>query len=204
MPDHGPNLPSPILATFAGLSGIAGVLLAGGLAFLQAPPAAAPTASAPAPAPCPLRPEGHLRGRFFGGLDMEVDWSGAGMTCDGMRKPDKSGVRLHFSGNQPGHGPLELVIGINGDIDGIAGAERPANVTVVDGADGRFFSTAGTGRCWARMASAMPQPGQGARRGGTRLEGLVYCVGALPEVGGQSSLTLGDLYFAGLVSPDEE
>jgi hypothetical protein len=81
----------------------------------------------------------------------------------------------------------------------LAGAERPANVTVIDERQDRFFSSAGPGRCWASIDSVTPVARRPGRPAGSRVAGLVYCVGALPSVGDRSSLTLGDLRFAGWV-----
>jgi hypothetical protein len=199
--------PGPLLRISAGLLGTAGVLLTGGLALLQALPATPEMAPERAPGPgqaCAPGAGGFLRGRFFGALDLTADWSGPALTCDGMRKPDGGGVRLFFSGDQPGGGRVSLLIGLEGREDELAGAERPANVTVIDERQGRFFSSAGPGRCWASIDTVTPvDPGPG-RPAGRRVTGLVYCVGALPSVSDRSSLTLSDLQFSGWIAADAD
>jgi hypothetical protein len=196
-------LPQPLLRNAAGLLGAAGVLLTGGLALLQTLPPEPAGGGVPGEA-CALGADGFLRGRFFGALDLTADWSDPSLACDGMRKPDGRGVRLFFSGDQPGGGRVSVLVVLEGRPDELAGAERPANVTVIDERQGRFFSSAGPGRCWASIDSVTPVGPRPGRLAGSRVAGLVYCVGALPSVGDRSSLTLGDLRFAGWVPADAD
>lgn len=201
------TLPSaqPLLRA-AGFLGASGILLIGVLALLQPLPRAAPRAGSPAVDAgqlCTLRPDGYLRGRFFGALDLTAGWSGKGLVCDGMRRPDGAGVRLFFESNQQGGDQVAVLIAVEGRMESLVGAERPANVTVIDRRGGRFFSTGGTGRCWASIKSVTPLPASLAPPAGHRIDGLVYCVGSLPSIGDRSSLTLGEIHFAGRVSRDE-
>jgi hypothetical protein len=152
-----------------------------------------------------MQPDGFLRGRFFGALSLTADWSGAELSCDGMLRPDEGGVRLFFSRVQPrgdrsGGDRLSVLIGIDGRPEDLVGAERPASVTVIDERQGRFYSTGGPGRCWATISSVTVLHRARTGSAGHRIAGLLYCVGALPAIGDRSSLTLGDLYFAGRVA----
>lgn len=191
--------PTTLLTRAAGLLGAAGALLCGALALMQAAPPlpAAEQACAPGAG-------GLFRGRFFGALSLAADWSGPGLACDGMQRPAGDGVRLYFAGGRPGGGQVAVVIGLDGRLEDLAGAERPANVTVIDERNGRFFSSAGPGRCWASIASVTPVAPQPGRPAGSRITGVAYCVGALPSVGDRSSLTLGDLQFSGWVAVNNE
>lgn len=192
----------------ASFIGAAGVLLIGGMALMQSLPPAPPSTNAPTTAasrPCTMQPDGYLRGRFFGALSLMADWSGAKLYCDGMRRPDGGGVRLFFSGVQPGGNPaggdrLSVLIGIDGRLEDLVGAERPANVTVIDERQDRFYSTGGPGRCWATISSVTVLHWSRSANAGYRIAGLVYCVGALPAIADRSSITLGDLSFAGRVA----
>jgi hypothetical protein len=196
-------LPSAPLARPAGLLGAAGVLLTGVLAVTQPlPPQPLPAPEAGAKA-CALYPDGYLRGRFFGALDLTADWSGPGLTCDGMQRPDGQGVRLFFAGERPGGGRVSVLIGLDGRQEDLQGGERAANLTVIDERDGRFFSTAGQQRCWATIDALAPRGRAGNHPAGSRIDGVVYCVGALASVGDHASLTLGDLHFAGWVAADD-
>ena len=190
----------------AGLLGAASVLFIGTVALMQSLPPVAPGAkssTANAGRPCTLQPDGFLRGRLFGALSLSADWSGAVLFCDGMQRPNGEGVRLFFAQEQPGGGRVSVLIGIDGRMEELEGAERPANVTVIDEQSGRFFSTAGPGRCWATINSVTALPLASGYPAGHRIDGLVYCVGALPSIGDRSSLTLSDLKFAGRVTSDQ-
>jgi len=197
------------LSRASGLLGAVGVLLIGAIALTQSLQPAR-LAGAPASAnptnenrPCTLRPAGFLRGRFFGALNLTADWSGSNLYCDGMQRPDGEGVRLFFARDQPGGERVSVLIGIDGRPEDLVGAERPANVTVIDERAGRFFSTGGPGRCWASISAVTALPRASDAHAGYRIDGLVYCLGALPSVGDRSSLTLSELHFAGRVSTDE-
>jgi hypothetical protein len=190
----------------AGFLGAAGVLLIGVLACqLSLPPVVPTTVASPTDGGrrCSLRPDGYLRGRFFGAVNLTADWSGKSLVCDGMRRPDGQGVRLFFASEQQGGGRLSVVIGIDGSPDTLIGAERPANVTVIDERESRFFSTSGAGRCWTIISSVTALTRSRDYPAGHRIDGMLYCLGALPSLGDRTSLTLGDLRFAGRVSADE-
>jgi len=201
---------APDAATLAsrtvGIIGAAGVLLIGALAFQGRLPPASP-AIAPLTGggerPCSLQPGSYLRGRFFGAINLQADWSGEGLVCDGMQKPEGQGVRLFFAGEQQGGGRLSVVIGIDGHPDTLAGTEHPANVTVIDELESRFFSTSGAGRCWTIISSVTPLARSRDHRDGYRINGTLYCLGALPSLSDRTSLTLGDVRFAGQVYTDE-
>jgi hypothetical protein len=195
------------MARVASLLGTSAVLALGALALLQGLPGPTPArgpdgnrvALAGPGQDCDIGLEGFLRGRLFGDLDASLAWTGTGLRCQGMRKPDGQGIRLYFSGPRPDGAPLSVLIGIEGRLEDMVGAERPANITVIDEGTGRFFSSGGPGRCWVRVAAITPLP---ARRAGQRVEGLAFCVGALPSMSDRGSVTLGDLAFAGIVGPD--
>ncbi len=189
-----------------GFLGTAVVLMIGTVTLMQSLPPVVPGGvpiAVDENKPCSLQPEGFLRGRFFGALNLTADWSGATLHCDGMQRPGGDGVRLFFARAQDGGERISVLIGIDGQPADLVGKERPANVTVIDELAGRFFSSGGPGRCWASIASVAPLPRAGATPAGYRIDGLVYCLGALPSVGDSSSLTLSELEFAGRVSADE-
>lgn len=175
------------------------------MAFLQAPasPPPPPAGTAAARQACALGPAGRLEGRFFGALDLEADWSGAALACDGMEKPGGNGLRLYFAGNGPAGTRVAVLVSVAGATATLGPGERPANITVIDEGTGRFFSSAGQDRCFVDIAAVRPVPAGGGRPAGHRVEGLAYCVGALPSVGDRASLTLGELRFAGWAGRDE-
>lgn len=211
---------SPALRQLAGLAGCLGVLLLGAVALTQSPSAMsrassqvfapagdrpAPAAELPAPvrvAPCAMAPSGFVTGRWFGTLDLVVDWTGPELGCEGMLRPDGDGIRLLFSQQRADGSRVVLVLGIDGDPDALPGPERPTNVTVIDEREGRFFSTTGAGRCWTDIQAAGPLEPTGGRGGDWRVTGVLYCAGALPALGDRGSLTLGETRFAGILGRD--
>ena len=161
----------------------------------------------PLPAPNAARPEslvacvgdeikGFLQGQIYGSVETPLDWSGRDFLCDGMPRPGEEGLRLVFARQlEDGTSRLMLVMGLPSVTMDAEAGEIPANVTLIDEPNGRFFGTGGTGRCWADIRE------QTTMRNSVRwLGGELYCAGALPELGGQGSITLSDIRFMGRVS----
>ncbi len=193
------------ISWLSALSGVAGLIATLWLGFqvltlrLQAPaPAPATGGTAALDPPPPLEPchlgdrEGFLAGRMFGSEALEIDWRGDALACAGNARPDGGGLRLFFAGNPAGAPErLVLVLGIGAGIDGLAGRESPVSVTLIDEASSQFFHSAAD-RCFTlvRDVAALGD-------GSYRLEGDLYCVGAIPAVSGAASVTLGDMKYAG-------
>ena len=191
----------------AGLLGAAAAITVATLALLQRPGEPPPAPASGVARPCPLGGAGAFRGRFHGDLDFTADWSGSELACDGRARPDEGGFRLYFSGPGrgvgqgagQGAGQVTVLVGLPGGDAGPATGEQPANVTVIDEQTARFFNSGGPGRCFADVAAVTPVlPAPGLPRG-QRVDGIVYCVDALPSVGDRASLTLGDLRFSGWI-----
>ena len=115
------------------------------------------------------------------------------LECESMRRPDKQGVRLRFSG---GVGPaaLSIIIAIPGLMEGETGKELATNLTVTVEGSGRFFSTAEKESCWTDIASQ--QLIADARY---TVAGEVYCISPLGAVNGDGSVTVTELFFEGTV-----
>jgi hypothetical protein len=173
---------------FSRLSGAAGaaiVLLTGWMALSVAVPEPAAPAQGCA---------GHVHGKVFGALDMELDWSGSKLDCAGMGRPDGKGMRLYFAWD-PGDGErLVLVVGVDDITTSLTGLEKAANVTFIDERSGHFYSSGGSGRCWTDIVrlAALPAAGRGQQ-----LRGRLYCAAALPALNDHSALTLGDVHWYG-------
>ena len=120
------------------------------------------------------------------------------MACDGMPKPEGSGIRLafreHIDPNKPG---LSFVIGIDGATLGQPFAELAANVTLNDQTGGRFYGTQGQEQCWASTTELVEL--RGTTEPTWRINGILYCAGALPAATGTGSVTLVELEFSGQV-----
>jgi hypothetical protein len=186
----------------AGVAGVAASLWLGYLVMRIEPPlrpSASSLPSAPVLEPCTMTPDGYLRGRLRGSTDIVVDWSGPSLACAGNARPGGAGLRLFFAGRTgAGEDRLVLVIGLDADITGLAGRELPASVTLIDEASSQFFHTSG-GRCFTSVDSVAPLA---AGSYTYRVEGRLYCAGAIAAVAGERSVTLGDIAYAGRLALD--
>jgi hypothetical protein len=191
---------------FTAVAGLAASLWLGYLALSLPLPAPVPQQArglAPAPAldPCLMDRDGYWRGRIFGATTLEIDWAGAALGCAGNARPDGRGLRLFFAGGRAaGAERLLLVIGIESDLESLAGSEHPVSVTLVDEASDQFFHGAKE-RCFARIDEVAPLAD--APRS-YRVEGEVYCAGAIAAVNSRDSVTLGDTRFAGRLTLEAE
>jgi hypothetical protein len=159
-----------------------------------------------APAPltlnlCSRESDGFLSGRMYGALDLNIDWQGANMTCEGMLRPDGNGIRLLFASKEGRKARLVFVIGVDGRIDQLTRKERVANITIIDEIDGRFFSTSGIDRCWTMIHKVEKIVGE--RFPAFQIDGDVYCAGGLPSLSDRGTVTLGDFRFSGRLALDE-
>jgi len=184
-------VPEQITRTF----GVACILLLGWL-LITTPPGPAPGSQQIAGRtpqdlpPCLLDRTGYLRGGLYGAIRADIDWRGTDLLCDGMMRPEDSGIRLVFTTADAGG--TVLLLGIDEIRPGATGTDFPTNITIIDGASGTFFSTPGKDRCWTTIQSNVQ-----LRGGNWRVEGELYCVSAIPAVSVPGAVTLGDFSFAG-------
>jgi hypothetical protein len=169
-------------------------------------PGAVPSGSFATPkdiTPCLMKTAGYLSGRLYGAIDMEIDWRGPKMDCDGMTRPDNNGIRLFFGASPSGDGNrLIFVLGIDGAIDELRGKEAKTNITIIDERTGSFFGTAGKDRCWTTIRSAELLPGRSRKL--YQVDGDLYCAGALPSLTDNGSVTLGDFRYSGRLAIDDD
>lgn len=148
----------------------------------------------PALVSCLMAEPGYWRGRFFGAATFDFKWSGEELECAGHARPDGGGLRLFFAGHPDGrHERLLLVLGIAAPVAALPGREHEASVTLIDEATSRFFH-ARAGRCFTRITDIRTL---GGKPDSWRIEGELYCTGAIASVAGPGALTLDDMRFAG-------
>ena len=143
---------------------------------------------------CQVPEDGYLAGELFGALNATLDWQGGQMECGGMLRPENAGIRLVFAAPRQ-DARLLILIGIDGLPADLPGAEHVANVTVIDEAAKRFFSTGGTERCWSTVNAVAAVDGTEARW--LQISGSLYCAGSLPSLSDNSFVTLGELRYSG-------
>lgn len=158
-----------------------------------------PTASAlETPAQPGCGPDGSLVAELYGGLRASLAWDAGELECEGMPRPDGKGARLRFSGPAGEDAArLALILGLPDLERGRTGSELPTNVTMIEEDEGRFFSNRDLSNCWTDVHEQTPAGD--AKPELFRISGILYCVSPLSELNGQSSVTISDLEFDGVV-----
>jgi hypothetical protein len=144
--------------------------------------------------------EGAFQARLYGAIAAELAWSSPQYECRGMPRPDGQGVRLFFAGLDAASGErLAFILAIPGFDRDATGREFDSTLTVIEEGSGRFFSTALDASCVTDIA-AIDTPGPDAER--LAVHGAVFCVAPLAEVNGDSSVSIAELSFAGMLDWD--
>lgn len=140
---------------------------------------------------------GYLRTTLYGSFDGEIDWSNGELDCTGMPRPDDAGARLRFAGTAAdGVQSLAFIIAMPALERGTAARELASNVTIIEEGSGRFFSTSGLASCWTDVdAQTVVDDASDTYS----ISGTLYCITALAEVNGDSSVLLRELHFGGLL-----
>lgn len=189
----------------AALTGLVASFALGYLALSQRLPAPAPVAGSigdpPALAPCVMDRDGYWQGQLVGNDTLDLDWRGAALACAGNERPNGRGLRLFFAGEPaPGGDRLLLVLGLDSSLDALAGREHAVSLTLVDEASSQFFHSP-RDRCFTRVGEVTPLDGS---PGEYRVDGELYCVGAVAALSGEAAVTIGDTRYSGRLSLGEE
>ncbi len=141
--------------------------------------------------------EGELHARLYGSIAAQLDWNPNDLECAGMPRPEGRGARLRFAGNLGGSDQRIAIIIAIPDLGREAlGKEYRSNVTIIEEGRSRFFSTPDLENCLADITTLTALDDSGDRYS---LGGLLYCVSPLPEVNGESSISVPELRFHGLL-----
>jgi len=138
-----------------------------------------------------------LKTTLYGALAGDVEWLAADMQCEGMPRPDGAGARLRFAGLVGKEAmPIAFIIALPDLERGIGGSEFASNVTVIEEANSRFFSTGDLESCWTDIESNSALDDGGER---FAIGGVLYCISPLPEVNGDASVSIPEMRFSGLL-----
>ena len=141
--------------------------------------------------------DGELHTQLYGAIAAQLDWSRNELECTGMPRPEGRGVRLRFAGTVGGSDQRVAMIIAIPDLGREAlGKEYRSNVTIIEEGNSRFFSTPDLENCLTDITSLDALDDAGDR---FSLGGLLYCVSPLPEVNGDSSISIPELRFQGLL-----
>ena len=140
---------------------------------------------------------GRLHAELYGAITGSIEWSRDELECAGMPRPEGRGARLRFAGAvADGNRRLALIIAIPELRRGETGDEYESNVTVIEEGGGRFFSTSTLGNCLTNITALAAADDSEERYS---IAGTVYCVAPLAEVNGESSLSIRELDFSGML-----
>jgi hypothetical protein len=140
---------------------------------------------------------GHLSTELYGAIEAKLDWDENDLECTGMPRPDGKGARLRFAGlAADGEPSLAFIIGIPGLDRNTRSAEFDSNVTLIKEGDGRFFSTPDLDNCLTDIESVQPLDDSGDSYS---ITGTLFCLSPLPEINGDSSVSIPELRFSGLI-----
>ncbi len=138
---------------------------------------------------------GFLEAELVGAVSTSLDWEADVLACEGMPRPDQRGARLRFAGPGLHDGETLAVIIAMPELErGATGREFATNATVMVEGSGRFFSTSGDEVCWTDVVRQEPLSADRYA-----IAGSVYCIAPLVEINGDSSVTIAELSFSGLV-----
>ena len=140
---------------------------------------------------------GQLQAELYGAVAAQIDWSVSDLECAGMPRPNGQGARLRFSGTVGvDERRIAIIIAIPDLQRKKTGNEFSSNVTLIEVGSGRFFSTLDLGNCLTDITTLDELDESGDRYS---IGGMLYCVAPLAEVNGDSSVSILELHFSGLI-----
>lgn len=141
--------------------------------------------------------QGAFRASLYGEIAADIRWSSRQYECRGMPRPDGQGARFFFAGHDDaGDRRLAFILAIPEFDRDAAGRELDSTLTLIEEGSGRFFSTATDANCATHIAGIDAMAADGAR---VTVRGTVFCVSPLAEVNGDSSVSVAELRFAGVL-----
>ena len=141
--------------------------------------------------------DGYLSARLYGAIEAEFDWTRNDLECMGMPRPEGKGVRLRLAAtDRPTGSEFVFIIAMPGFDRDSGPGEFDTNTTLIEAGNGRCFSTPDTDNCLVDVENVQPVDDSGDRYA---IAGALYCVSPLPEVNGDSSVSIPELEFSGLL-----
>jgi len=141
--------------------------------------------------------EGRLSTDLYGAVAVRVEWNKNDLECAGMPRAEGRGARLRFAGKSAdGDLQLAIIIAIPDLERDVQSGEFSANVTLIEEGNGRFFSTPDLSNCLVDITSTAGLDDSGRRYS---IAGELFCVTPLPEINGNSSVSIPKMLFSGLL-----
>ena len=146
---------------------------------------------------CPAGELPVVAGKLHGGIAGDLRAMAANTLCSGMARPAARGLRLRFQTASPDGGDtLTLIFGIDALERGDIGSGIRTTVTVIDEGKQRFFSTGDQHNCFSDITKHTESDSPDT----TRIDGVVWCTSAVPELNGASSIRMPEILFRGRVA----
>ena len=140
---------------------------------------------------------GQLQTTLYGAIPAQLEWGKNDLECTGMPRPEGRGARLRFAGELGmGEQQIAIIIAMPDLERGAKGTEFRSNVTLIEEGNGRFFSTSNLDNCLTDITSLLALDDIGDRYS---IGGVLYCVLPLPEINGDSSVSIPELSFSGVI-----
>ena len=140
--------------------------------------------------------QGYLSTDLYGAIATPIRWAATDLECAGMPRPGGEGARLRFAGRSVDNRSIAIIVAMP-DLDRDAqDKEYASTVTLIEEGSGRFFNSADLNNCWTEITSLQPI---GDSDDKYTIGGALYCVSPLAEVNGDSSVSISELEFQGLL-----
>jgi hypothetical protein len=189
-----PGSKRPICA----LSLLALGMLAGGCSRHPAPASSSSSAPPLPVAGCLGTPATFLRAQLRGALEADLNWSGAGLACEGSARPNGEGLRISLAGplDASGH-TLRMLIGVATLPGAPSAAALPANVTLIIEGDKKLYSTRGDAKCTLDSLTQEALPGGSEYAHPYRISGRGFCVDPASSLDEHEHVFINRFDFAG-------
>lgn len=151
---------------------------------------------------------GYLRARLKGAIDTELNWGNDGTNCTGAVRPTDGGIRMRFTGQNPGGAtdqpPLVLVFGIAGLREGANARALPVNVTIIREGTGEFYGTRGDDKCTLDEIRQTALVGIPHRNRSYRVVARGFCTEPARDLKGSGAVLISRFDYAGRIDFDAE
>lgn len=169
---------------------------------LPTPPADLPPP--PPSTPCLVDGSAFLRARLRGALDLDVEWRGDELSCEGGPRPDGSGLRVTLAGPLQADGRrLRFVFGLAGAREGRDAAALPTNLTLIFEGEQRLYATLGDDRCTTDRLQQrrIGEPGGPLRN--WKIEASGFCTGPAQTLDGTGRIVVTRFDYAARIRMED-
>jgi hypothetical protein len=146
---------------------------------------------------------GFLQASLRGALDVQLNWHGAPLQCEGGARPEGRGLRISFSGPLSANGRrLRIVFGVAAKPGVSLQHTLPTNLTVIVENENRIYATLGDDRCTVEslVQELLPESLANGKPNGAhdyRIAARGFCIAPAATLSGDERLYIDRFDFAG-------